>query len=346
MSDFENSMKEEMTTKGKIVWWLEMFIQGVIFYSIGMYFIELQFGDSEHSREGFAFFLWSERVVASIFTVEYITRWITFKGKWWKYPFQPMAIVDLIAVLPFYIGFMVDLRSLRLIRTLRVLRLLKIYRYNLALQSFIKSYHSVKGELFILMVVIGILVFFSATVMYECERHAQPEVFAKYTDSIWWSVVTLTTVGYGDKYPITEVGRWTAMITLVFGLGVFGTFLSLIGSAFINTMQERLTLRLWEKTCEKLKTVCVANNEPVDDELMQAMADEAIHSHFDHLTVTTWEKTYDALRQLCIFREEPPDRELIQKMIHDAVVVAYGEEFTKATKAASQKTVVGTAGEA
>jgi len=334
MSDFEQDMLEDpKTILQKIVWWLEVFIQGVIFYSIGMYFIEMQFAGTENSREAASwFFLWSERTVAGIFTIEYFVRWLTFKGKWWKYPFQPMAIVDLLAVLPFYVGFFVDLRMLRLVRTLRILRLMKIYRYNTALQSFIKSYQSIKGELTILMIVITILVFFSATAIFEFERQAQPEVFAKYSDAIWWSVVTLTTVGYGDKFPITEAGRITAIITLVFGLGVFGTFLSLIGSAFINTMQEKMNLRVWEKTQEKLRSVCRENQEPEDEELMQSMVDEAVHSHFDHLTVTTWEKTYEALRQLCISRDEPADRELIQKLIHDAIVATYGEEFVQKTK--------------
>lgn len=328
MSDFEeDALSDPKTPLQKLVWWLEIFIQVVIFYSIGTYFLELQFAGTENSREGVFFFLWSERIVAGIFTIEYFVRWTTCKCKWWKYPFQGMAVVDLMAVLPFYVGFFVDLRMLRLVRTLRILRLMKIYRYNTAMQSFIKSYQSIKSELMILMIVITILVFFSATATFEFERHAQPEVFAKYSDAIWWSVVTLTTVGYGDKYPITEAGRITAIITLVFGLGIFGTFLSLIGSAFINTMQEKLNLRVWDKTQEKLREVCRANNEPEDEELMQSMLDEAVRTHFDNLTVTTWEKTYEALRQLCISRDEPPDRELIQKLIHDAVVVAYSDEF-------------------
>ncbi len=118
---------------------LEVFIQSVIFYSLAMYFVELEFAHSNNTRQGFPFFLWSERVVAAIFTVEYLVRWLFSKNRL-RYPFQPMSIIDLLAVLPFYVGFMVDMRVLRLIRTLRILRLFKFYRYNDALRSFVVSF--------------------------------------------------------------------------------------------------------------------------------------------------------------------------------------------------------------
>lgn len=240
----------------------------------------MQFAGTEHSLAGHPFFLWSERVVAAIFTIEYVVRWINYKEKIWKYPFSPMAIIDVLAIIPFYVGFFIDLRYLRLVRTLRILRLLKIYRYNTALQSFIKSYHAVKNELGVLLIVIAILIFFSATAVYECERYAQPEVFAKYSDAIWWSVVSLTTVGYGDKFPITESGRIVTAITLIFGLGVFGTFLSLIGSAFIQTMQENSSICILPRTQNKLIEICKNKQYPEDKELIQGLIDQAVHEHF------------------------------------------------------------------
>src|SRR2546421_4367292 len=99
---------------------LELFVQVLIFYSLLMYFLELEFTISERSV---GFWLWSERIVATLFTIEYITRWVVSRS--WLYPLRPMALVDLVAILPFYVGFFVDLRSLRLVRTLRVLRLFK-----------------------------------------------------------------------------------------------------------------------------------------------------------------------------------------------------------------------------
>jgi voltage-gated potassium channel len=113
---------------------LELLSQAAILYSLATYIIEIQFVGSEHSRQGPSFFLWSERTVAVLFTLEYGLRWLSARDRR-RYPLTALAIVDLLAILPFYIGFLVDLRVLRLIRTLRLLRLLKLYRYNAALQS-------------------------------------------------------------------------------------------------------------------------------------------------------------------------------------------------------------------
>jgi voltage-gated potassium channel len=222
----------------KLTLYLELFIQAVIFFSLIMYFVELEYANPENGLAGHPFFLWAEHAIAAIFTVEYVVRWRYSPNKW-RYPFTFLAIVDLLAILPFYVGFMFDMRSLRIIRTLRILRLLKIYRYNEALQSFAVSFARIRRELYIVGVAVLFLVFLSSTMEHECERLAQPEKFGKFTDAVWWSFVTLTTVGYGDVFPVTLSGRLVAIVTLILGMGIFGTFLSLIGSAFISTMQEK-----------------------------------------------------------------------------------------------------------
>lgn len=254
---------------------LEMFIQGVIFYSLAMYFVELEFARTENSRQGFPFFLWSERVVAGIFTLEYLIRWVLAKNKS-RYPFTLLAVIDLLAVLPFYVGFMVDMRVLRIVRTLRVLRLFKFYRYNEAIRSFVVSFNAIRQELYIIGVAIFFLVFFSSTLEYEFERNAQPEMFAKYSDSVWWSVITLTTVGYGDKYPVTLGGRLTAVGTLVLGLGIFGTFLSLIGNAFMETLRSRTTITLSETARQTLITIQQAAGKPTDNDSLKDLAGDII----------------------------------------------------------------------
>src|SRR2546428_563915 len=120
---------------------LELLIQALILYSIATHFVEVEIVRSERST---GFWLWSERVVATLFTIEYLVRWGLSRS--WLYPFRPMAIVDFLAVLPFYVGFLVDLRSLRLIRTLRVLRLFKLYRYNTALQNIGSAFHRARNQ--------------------------------------------------------------------------------------------------------------------------------------------------------------------------------------------------------
>jgi len=271
---------------------LEIFVQVVIFYSLVMYFIELEFTGTENSKEGFRLFLWSERLVAVLFTVEYFVRWYFSKDKW-KYPFTWMAVVDLVAVLPFYVGFMVDMRSLRLIRTLRILRLFKFYRYNEALKSFIVSFAKIQKELQVIGIAILFLVFLSATCEYEFEREAQPEMFAKYSDALWWSMITLTTVGYGDMYPVTLGGRITALVTLALGLGIFGTFLSLIGSAFMSTFAEKQMISVSGTTQHSLKEIQMARGRPDDEGSLQDLAGdivaEYIATHSDTTKVVTEE---------------------------------------------------------
>ncbi len=258
---------------------LEIFIQIVIFYSLIMYFVEIEFGGTKNALAGHPFFLWSERTVALIFTVEYLVRWATARPKW-SYPFRPLAIVDLLAVLPFYFGFLVDMRLLRLVRTLRILRLFKLFRYNEALKSFGRSCGKVKHELHMLGVAVVFLIFFSGTIMYEAERTAQPEMFGKYSDGIWWSVVSLTTVGYGDKYPITLVGRLTACVSLFLGLGLFGSFVSLIGGAFASTLNENRDpdqrIRLSVDTSRRLVRILRAAHCPVGEQDIDRLIQQAL----------------------------------------------------------------------
>jgi voltage-gated potassium channel len=168
--------------------------------------------------------MWSERVIAGVFTIEYIIRWL--RSRKWSYPLTATALIDLLAVLPFYVGFIVDLRVLRLVRTLRMLRLFKLHRYSAALRNFMKSIRSVGDQLGALGVVVLFFVMLSSSILFDCEHSAQPQVFSKFSDAVWWCITTLTTVGYGDKYPITPAGRVAATVTVVFGLGVFGTFIS------------------------------------------------------------------------------------------------------------------------
>jgi voltage-gated potassium channel len=264
----------------RLVTALEIFIQCIIFYSLAMYFFELEFAGTENSREGALFFLWSERVVAIIFSIEYLVRWYFSKDRI-KYPITPMAIIDLVAVLPFYIGFMVDLRVLRLIRTLRILRLFKFYRYNEALRSFVVSFNKIRNELQVIGIAIIFLVFLSATIEFEFERAAQPEMFGKYSDAIWWSIITLTTVGYGDMFPITPGGRITAVLTLIMGLGIFGTFLSLVGSAFLETLQEKSkTIHISETAQHTLIEMQEANGLPTDDDSLKDLVGDFIATEY------------------------------------------------------------------
>jgi voltage-gated potassium channel len=268
--------KAEAMTRTKL--YAEIFVQIVIAYSLITYFIELEFCGTEHTLEGHPFFLWSERTVAGIFTVEYLTRWMRSKRKLF-YPFSLMAIIDLLAILPFYIGFLVDMRTLRLIRTLRILRVFKVYRYNAALRSLVRTYSRVKDELYVLGGAILLLLFLSGTIVYEAERQAQPDKFVNYSDGLWWGMVTLTTVGYGDIYPITVTGRITATVTLLLGLGIFGSFISLIGGAFMSTIREETRvkeMRISPHTADRIAQGLRLVGRPLNEEEANRLIDTAL----------------------------------------------------------------------
>ncbi len=217
--------------------WLELAAQLLIFYSIGAYFVETEFSEAGYWKSGTGFWLWNERIIATLFTIEYFYRWARDKNPL-RHPFTLLALIDLAAILPFYVGLAVDLRALRLVRTLRILRLLKLYRYNTALQNVLHGFRRVKNELAVVGFVVMIVLMTSSVAMYEFEHDAQPDKFSRLSDALWWSAVTLTTVGYGDLFPVTLGGRVIAALTMVVGIGIVGTFISLIGSSFISTMRE------------------------------------------------------------------------------------------------------------
>jgi voltage-gated potassium channel len=212
---------------------LEICILVLIVYSIVVQFFELEFNDTDFSTD---FFVWSERIVTAVFTIEYFVRWIASRKL--SYPLSPMAIVDLLAILPFYLSFLVDLRSLRLLRGFRVLRLFKLYRYTDAVKGIQNAFSQVRYEFGIIGFAVLTLGWICAVAVYELEKNAQPQVFSKLTDAIWYTVTTLTTVGYGDKVPVTLGGRLVAIFMMVCGLGLFGTFVSLIGSAFLEELRK------------------------------------------------------------------------------------------------------------
>ncbi|MES2789646.1 MAG: ion transporter [Planctomycetota bacterium] len=213
--------------------YLEFFFLLLILYGIVTHLLELEFNDSDHAA---AFFLWSERIVTVLFTVEYFVRWISSRSL--SYPLRPMALVDLLAILPFYLSFMFDMRSLRLIRAGRVVRLMKLYRYTNALHGIQSAFLRVRYEFGIIGFAVLTLACICSVAIYEAEKVAQPQVFAKLSDAAWYTMTTLTTVGYGDKVPVTLVGRLVAVFMMVCGLGLFGTFVSLIGSAFLEELRK------------------------------------------------------------------------------------------------------------
>lgn len=177
-----------------------------------------------------AFLDWSEIFVVVAFTAEYICRVYSSERKL-AFIFSAYGIIDLLAILPFYLAMAVDLRTLRLLRFMRLFRLLKLARYNEAMLRFHRALYVAKEELVIFLTAIFVLLYLAAFGIYHFEHAVQPDKCASIFDALWWAVATITTVGYGDIYPITVAGRVFTFVILILGLGLVAVPTGIIASA-------------------------------------------------------------------------------------------------------------------
>jgi voltage-gated potassium channel len=189
-----------------------------------------------------------EVISVIIFTIEYFFRLWTAPEKYQaskfpyiKYLFSFMALIDLFAILPFYLPFIIkaDLRFLRILRLFRLLRLFKLNRYNNSMELFIRVFKNEKDKILMTSFVMGIMLIVSASIMYHVENVAQPEAFPNIIATIWWAVATLTTVGYGDIYPVTILGKLLAGIIAILGIGLVALPTGIISSGFINELNHK-----------------------------------------------------------------------------------------------------------
>ncbi|SHJ80929.1 voltage-gated potassium channel [Arenibacter nanhaiticus] len=165
-----------------------------------------------------------------VFTIEYFGR-IYITNHKLKYIFSFYGIIDLLAILPFLFAKQFDLRAIRALRIFRIISALKISKYNDALRRFAVALKIIRPELTLFFILTGIFIFLSAAGIYYFENEAQPKEFASIFHSLWWAIITLTTVGYGDIYPITLGGRVFTFVILLMGLGVITIPTGLIASA-------------------------------------------------------------------------------------------------------------------
>ena len=175
-----------------------------------------------------------ELIIIYVFTVEYLLRFYVADKKV-KYIFSFYGLVDLIAILPFYIFTNIDLRSIRIVR---LLRLIKLFRFNKSMITLKAALSKIKNELILFSFITFILLYISSIGIYFFENSAQPENFKSIFHCLWWAVCTLTTVGYGDIYPITNGGKiFTGIVTLI-GVGIIAIPTGLIASSFISALKE------------------------------------------------------------------------------------------------------------
>jgi voltage-gated potassium channel len=217
-----------------------------------------------------AYFSWFEWVSVGIFTIEYLLRlWcITEAEKYrhplqgrWKYMRSPMAVIDLLAVLPAYIPlFYQDFRIIRAFRLFRLFRLLKLWRYSTSLRMLIKVILEKKSDLQVIFFTIIILIVVSASLMFLIENERQPETFSSIPHTMWWSVATLTTVGYGDMYPKTEWGKVLGSFIALLGVGLIALPAGIISAGFVQEINRATRTQTATENAEKIRRAFHANS--------------------------------------------------------------------------------------
>jgi voltage-gated potassium channel len=186
-----------------------------------------------------------------VFTIEYLLRLWTAP---YKFPLSPkwssffsyirfifsfMGIFDLCAILQFYIPFVIfDLRVLRVFRLFRLLRIFKLTRYNKSFDLIGRVFKSEKDKLLMTFFIVGIMLLLASSVMYAAENAVQPDVFPNILATLWWAVVTLTTVGYGDVYPVTVLGKLLSGVISILGIILIALPSGIISSGFIKEYEK------------------------------------------------------------------------------------------------------------
>lgn len=184
-------------------------------------------------------FIAIEYITTTIFIIDYILRWITANHlysrlAYIRYPFGFFAVIDLISILPTFAPVSAGLRLLRLLRLAKALKTLKILRYSKSIERIIRVMHRERRPLLAVCALACGYVVVSAMIMFQVE----PDSFGTFFDALYWAMVTLTTVGYGDVYPHTEIGRLVSMLSACVGIAIVALPTSIITAGYTAELNE------------------------------------------------------------------------------------------------------------
>jgi len=187
-----------------------------------------------------------EGISLVLFLVEYVTRlWVCvehdkYRGRSWprlRWAVSPVSIADLLAIATFFLPF--DLRFLRLLRLMRLMRVTNMRNFAVTLDRLRASVRDRRDLLYVSAILMFIALFISASLLYYFEHAAQPKVFSSIPAALWWAIVTLMTVGYGDMYPVTMAGKLCAGLVMVFGIAIFALPGAILTSAVISASEKQ-----------------------------------------------------------------------------------------------------------
>lgn len=220
----------------------------ILLIALNVLAVTLESVASLHMRFGHFFHLF-DIISVSIFSIEYLLRiWsITVVERFsnpimgrLRFAMTPLVIIDLLAILPFYLPavFPIDLRFLRALRLFRIFRLFKIGRYTGSIRIIGLALKNQKEQLLITLFAGGLLLTLASGLMYYIEYQAQPEVFSSIPASMWWGIITLTTIGYGDMYPITPIGKLVGGSIALLGVGMVALPAGILASGFAEQIKK------------------------------------------------------------------------------------------------------------
>jgi voltage-gated potassium channel len=196
-----------------------------------------------------------ELFCVAVFTLEYLARlwtavevpFLSRMGPWqarMRFARRPYLIIDLLAVLPFYLSFLIPIDT-RVLRVLRLLRFFKLSRYSPAMHTLIRVLSNERRSLMGAGLLLTAAVLISSTIMYYLENEAQPDKFSSVPETAYWAITTLTTVGYGDLSPVTSFGKVWAAMTMIFGLCVLALPVAIISTGFAQEVGRRDFVVTW-----------------------------------------------------------------------------------------------------
>ncbi len=215
---------------GRAAMWYGRVMTALIVASL----LPLCFKDSNPALEAI------EYACVVVFILDYLARWVTADLKLGKgalsfviYPFTPMAIIDLLSILPVFLALNDALRTLRVLRLFRAARAFKLIRYSRSASAISAVFEKQRQALLAVLCFAIAYILVSALVVFNVE----PETFNTFFDAVYWAVVSLTTVGYGDLYPSTDVGRTIAMISSLMGVAVVALPSGIITAGMLDELR-------------------------------------------------------------------------------------------------------------
>lgn len=229
----------EKPTSHRFGKWMNLFI----FFLVVMSTISLYLSSVKDLKSYSAIFDLIELIAMVFFTIELILRFIVigedekYKGFYGrlKYCLHPFIIIDLLVVIPYYLLFFgIDLIFLRVLRLLRIFKLFRHTQYDKFDDILLEIFKENRSKFVVVLNISTILIIFTAPVIYYLEKAVQPEVFSSMPAALWWTVITFTTVGYGDMYPVTALGRVLSTIISVLGISFYAIPGAIFTSALLN----------------------------------------------------------------------------------------------------------------